>query len=99
MRSDRIIKPLDINENLRAGLRTGLVLLMMTPFIIKGTKEAFHDSIIIAIGLAAHAYLNSIDCQEIANLIAGILTAAIRVMDEPKPRLMLVQSHAQCLFH
>lgn len=55
MAAGSIIEQLNIVEQSRSGFISVFKHTMERPFVLERTKEAFNDSVIIAVTLAAHA--------------------------------------------
>jgi len=68
-----IIKAFNVTEYISSGLRTGLVFLVMNPFVFQSTKETFHNSVVITITSATHTNLNPVSSQDITDLVTGII--------------------------
>src|SRR5659263_31295 len=99
MQPDGIIKPFDVTEYICACLRTGLIFLVMYPFVFQCTPEALNHRIVIAITSSAHADLNLIGSQNIADLMTSVLNTSIGVMEQSITWLTLIQGHSQSSLH
>src|SRR5258706_14138275 len=61
----------------------------------ESAKETFHDGVVVAVGLSAHANGDVVLSQEGLVVMSGILTAAIRMMQQIGLRLALRKCHVQ----
>ena len=77
-----IIENLNVVEHIGSGFRPSLIMPTMNPLSFEKGKETFHHRVIIAIPCPAHAACDPVVPQKILELVAGILTAAIGVMNE-----------------
>lgn len=98
MMPDGIIEPFDVFEDVPAGLCAGCILLVMNPLVFESAKKTFHDGVVVAVAFAAHADQDPVGFQNGLDLVAGILAATIRVVEQLRPGLALIESHAHaCL--
>ncbi len=64
-------------------------------FCSQRSEETLHHGIVIAVAGSTHAGLDTIVLQDLAVFLAGILAAAITVMDQVAVNTPLSQSHFQ----
>lgn len=77
MQSESIVKAFDVLNEIRFGFGQAFVFLMMYPSIFQSAPEVLHHGSILTNGHTAHADLGLTDSQQVANLVAVILTAPI----------------------
>ena len=75
-----IIKPDDIFKYILLGLRFGAVILKVHPCALEGAEEALNRCVVIAIAGLTHADFKVVILQELADLVTGVLAAAVGVM-------------------
>ena len=63
------------------------------PLSFQHAEEALHDRVVIAIAAATHAALNAVRLKLISKVIAGVLAAAVTMMNEIAFRPALIDSH------
>lgn len=68
---------------------------MMNQLAFQGGKETFHRGIVITIAPPAHTSLQVMISQQSLVVVAGILTAPIRVMDQTRRGLAGLNGHLQ----
>jgi len=95
MASQAIVENFNVFKNVSLGLHAGEIMTLMDQLSFQGAKETFHGSIVVAIALAAHTSLNLIFGQPMAIILAGILTAPIRMMQQARRWLPGFQSQTQ----
>ena len=93
MTATTVVKALDVKKNVRFGFGSGLIMAMMSEFRFKGAEETFHSGVIQTVSNAAHTNLTMITVQDGLIYITGVLAAPIRMMQEARWRLTLVQGH------
>ncbi len=81
MPSDGIIKPGDVFEYVSASLRSCFVVLEVNLLAFQGAEKALHNGVVIAVAGATHADINLVVGQDAADLLAGVLAAAIGMME------------------
>src|SRR5262245_26069232 len=95
MASIAVVEDFNVFKDVRLSLQSGEIMTMMEQLSFQGAKETFHRGIVVTIALAAHTSLDVIFGQDLAIIVAGVLTAPIRMMDQAWLRLTGIQSHSQ----
>ena len=83
MAASAIIKPFDVIKDIRSGLPSVFILLPMNLFDLQGAEEALHGGVVVAVPRAAHADLHAIVSQLELVSSAGVLAAAIGMVQQP----------------
>ena len=92
-----IIKDFHVVQEVRRGFRTGPIPPSMDAFPFERGKETFGHRIIVTIPSSTHAAGDPVGLQKRLEFMAGILTAAIGVMNETRGRCALSQCHGESL--
>src|SRR6478735_8255099 len=74
-----------MDANRSRGIAVG-VFALMDGFGFQGAEDALHRCIVPAVWLAAHRWSDDGGLQDLAIIAGSVLTAAIRVMDQARPR-------------
>src|SRR3954452_16508224 len=77
------------------GIAVG-VFALMDEFGFQGAGDALDRRIAPAVWLAAHRWGDGGGPQDVAIIAGSVLTAAIRVMDQARPRTAPLDGHGQC---
>ena len=88
-----VVEQLDVFEQLVAGLSSGTPPAGIDQFDFEGGEKAFRHRVVPAIAFTAHAALDAVYRQQLLILVAGVLAAAIRVMQQTLRRLTVLQCH------
>ena len=84
-----------MDANRSRGIAVG-VFALMAGFGFQGAEDALHRCVVPAVWLAAHRWGDGGGLQDVAIIAGGIVTAAIRVMDQARPRTAPLDGHGQC---
>jgi hypothetical protein len=95
MLSLSVVRYFNVVEYVLLGFQAGLVISLVHPFPFKGSKEAFHNGVIITIALSAHRAVPTSICKQMLIRVASVLVTPVRVVEQPFTRLSLHQSHLQ----
>ena len=90
-----IIEDLNVFKYIQSGFISGGVGLVEYQFGFEGTKEAFRQSIVIAIAFAAHTTKHFVFGQQGLIVVAGILTATVGMMEQSWQGLSGGNGHLQ----
>src|SRR5881392_241430 len=71
------------------------VFALVDKFGFQGAEEALHRRVIPAVCLAAHRWGDGGGLQDLAVIAGGVLTAAIRMMDQARPRAASLECHGE----
>ena len=88
-----VVEQFDVFEQLVAGLSSGTPPAGIDQFDFEGGEKAFRHRVVPAIAFTAHAALDAVYRQQLLILVAGVLAAAIRVMQQTLRRLTVLQCH------
>ena len=95
MHPGSIVKRLDVLENRLPRLVPGRIVAVMNQFGLEGSEKTFHDGVVPAVALAAHALDDSLAGQQPAEVVAGVLTAAIRMKNQAAIGPSVLDRHLQ----
>lgn len=95
MTSLTIVPGLDVPEDGAARVIPGVPVSLDDQFQFQRGKEAFRDRVVPAVALVAHAGDDPVLGEQRAIVIAGVLDAAIRVMQQTRARTPSAQCHAE----
>ena len=70
---------------------------MVHPFGFEQTKEAFRNSVVITVSLAAHTASNAMLGKDFLIIAGSVLTAPIRVVNQALCRSSTAKRHLQCI--
>src|SRR3569623_1559204 len=87
------MKPLDVIEDIRAGLGTSQVLTPVHTLALEHAEEAFCGCIVGAAADCTHAANEMVAIEKTLILVTGELTAAVGMQDHRCARLALPQGH------
>ena len=82
MNADGIVEGFDVFEHAEAGVLEIGELLLVGPFVFEGPEEAFGDGVVVAASGAAHGAVDAQGAQRLLIGVAGVLAAAIAVVQE-----------------
>ena len=82
MATVRVVEAFDITEHVRLGLCPRSVDLLAHPLGLEGREEAFHSGVIPDVAGPAHRTGDPVVGHEPLELLAGILAALVRVMQQ-----------------
>jgi hypothetical protein len=89
----------DVSEQGVAGLAAGVKLELPELFDLEGCEEEFGRRVVPAIAFATHAANDARGLQRLTVVAAGILAAAVGVMEEPRCRSSRTDVPAQRADH
>ena len=82
MKTLSIVVDFDEFKQLATSLSTGLEAGVLNKLGFERAEEAFHRGIVEAVSLSAHANLNPMRREQCPIIMAGILTAPVRVVQQ-----------------
>src|SRR5438270_6043858 len=88
-----VVEQLDVFEQLVACLSSGTPPARIDQFDFEGGEKAFRHRVVPAVAFTAHAAVDAVYRQQLLILVAGVLAAAIRVMQQTLRRLTVSQGH------
>src|SRR5580704_12350462 len=88
-----VVEQFDVLEHLAAGLSSGTPLALIDQFHFERGEKAFCHRVVPAVAFTAHAALDAVYRQQLLIVVAGVLAAAIRVMQQTQRRLTVLQCH------
>ena len=95
MPATTVVEGFDVFEDRSTGLPATDVVVSVDELRLEGREEALRDGVIPAIALAAHAADDSAFAEPAPVVLARVLDAAVRVMDEANLGAPGPQGHAQ----
>ena len=99
MTAPLVIKHLDVIEEIGPRFITGVVNPSLDPFSFQKLKKAFDHGIVMAITPPAHATFQTMILKEDAPVMAGVLTALVRMDHHFSFRLASPDCHQQGIEH
>ena len=75
-----VVEALDVLEHILLGFVACQVPGTVHALSFQQTEEALNDRIVVAVAASTHAALDAVLVELIAEVIAGVLGAAVRVM-------------------
>src|SRR5215469_5687355 len=90
-----VVEEFDIFEHLVAGVSSSTPPGLINQFDFERGEKTFRHRVIPAITFTAHAALYAVYRQQLLILAAGVLAAAIRVMQQTLRRMAVLQCHLQ----
>src|SRR5216683_2348356 len=94
-----VVEQFDVLEQLAAGLSSGTPLALIDQFDFECGEKTFRHRVVPAIAFTAHAALDAVYRQQLLILVAGVLAAAIRVVQQTLRRLAVLQCHLEGVEH
>lgn len=82
MQTMAVIKHLDVLDHITSRIAPGTINDLSGPFGFQAVKETLRNGIIPAIALSTHTADHAIGAQKLPVITAGILAAAVRVMNQ-----------------
>jgi len=97
MKTIAVIKHFDVLDHITSRIVLSTINYIGSPFGFQTVKETLRNSIIPAIALSTHAADHAIDTQELPVITAGILAAAVRVVNQSLSRFPSPISHRKSI--
>src|SRR4030067_2588076 len=94
-----VIEAFDVNEDVGLSVNPGIVILKVDLLTFQGAEETLHRGVVITVPGATHADLHPVSRQQIPVRLTGILTAAIRMMQQTCGRSGGLHSHLISLLY
>lgn len=94
MESPAVVEHFDIIDHVLFGFLPCGITTMLGLIALEASKEALGDGIVPAVAFAAHAADHAVFRQQCLIVLAGILTASIRMVDQSSVRLSDQEGHA-----
>ena len=96
MQPRTVVEAHDVRSDISFCFRLIGIVSLPDPFHLEIQEKAFGDGIVPAIALTTHAAYEAMLSQQGLVLVAGILTAAAGMSDQPWCWLTLLYRHTQC---
>src|SRR5215469_18824860 len=93
------VEQFDIFEHLVAGVSSSTPPALIDQFDFERGEKTFRHRVVPAIAFTAHAALYAVYRQQLLICVAGVLAAAIRVMQQTLRRMAVLQGHLQGVQH
>ena len=91
----RVVEKLDVVENVRACVVSGLVDLSLDALGLQQREEALGHGVVVTVASSTHAGFQVVVVEKLAPIAAGVLDALIRVNQHPLLRLATPDGHQQ----
>ena len=92
-----IVEHLDVFEDLLLGFVSGGIVPMVHELPLERSKETFDARVVQAVAFAAHTGNKAIFSESVLVACRGILTAAVRMVQEPYPGSSVHHGHQEGL--
>ena len=92
-----IVKTLDVFEHIRSGFFSISVAHAINTFSFEYAKEALNNRVVVAVASSTHAALDTLFIKQLTIVIARVLTASIRMMDERTLWPSSIDRHGECI--
>src|SRR5215510_8757065 len=92
-----VVESFDVLEHRATGLDPGLPPAGVNQFDFERSEETLRHRVVPAVAAAAHAAPDPVQRQQLLVVVAGVLAATIRMMQQPWCRLALSERGPQCL--
>src|SRR3954467_15386712 len=99
MTAGSVVEHFDVVEDIGPGEIPGFVNPSADAFFFQAAEERLRDGIVPAIAPPAHARFQVMIQAKAPEVIATVLTALVRVYDDPPVRSPAPHSHEQCVQH
>lgn len=90
-----IVEAFQVEEDVGHRFLASAVKGMVDQLRLQRTKEALHRRVVVAVATTAHAGRDGMGGQQRLERSAGVLTAAVAMLNQGADRLALVQGRAQ----
>src|SRR3990172_3630791 len=94
-----VVEAFDVSEDVGLGFNPGMVILKVDLLTFQGAEETLHRGVVITITCVTHADLHAVSRQQALVSHTGILTAAIRMMQQTCGRSAVLHGHLISLLH
>src|SRR6185312_3584961 len=95
----RVVEPLDVVEDIRPCFFTCPIDLSSGPLGLQAAKEALHCRVVPNLPGPAHAASNSLLSQETLEVLTGVLTTLIRMVQQLRGTATTPDGHHQRVGH
>jgi len=92
-----VVEDLDVLENRRPSLLVRGEVGLVDPLHLQAAEETLRHVVVPAVALATHAALDASGLQQLLGVLAGVLTAPVRVVQQPVRRLPALERHVECV--
>lgn len=82
MQPHTVIEYRHVVEDVGTGFLGCLIAAPMDPLELQGAEEALDDRVVLAVPFAAHTALDAMCLRQLPTDLAGILHAAVRMVDQ-----------------
>ena len=90
-----VVEHRDVVKQVGPGFGAGSIAHAVDALAFEQAKETLHSGVVVAVPRTAHAALNTMPGKLASEVVARILAATVRVVDERSPRLSCVDRHPQ----
>lgn len=99
MNSHAVIEALDPIHDVQTSLGPSVIAYLVDALDLQGFEEAFHRRVVPGVALPAHRHRDPEVRRQPAVLVAGVLTAPVRVNEQPDTGLALPVGRSQGRAH
>src|SRR4029077_7754770 len=97
MTTTAVVEHFDVFEHISYRFLACAVALPMHSLVLQTVEEALGGRIVPAVTLAAHRAVHAVLTKLGLKRMTGVLTTAVRVMDQPRLRMPSEPRHGQCV--
>ena len=95
MRAQRIVKGLDIGENIRLSSTAGAILAQVDPFTFEAAEKVLRHSVVVGVAFAGHALPDAQGGKPVPKGFRGILDAPVTVENQARAGPFAAYRHVQ----
>src|SRR5262245_25409715 len=87
MATMRVVEAVDVVPDVFRRLVSAPVFPSVNPLLLQGAEEALHRRVVVAVSLTTHAGERTCSYQPALIVVCGVLSSAIRMVNEATTRL------------
>ena len=95
MRAQRIVKGLDIGENIRLSSTAGVIPAQVNQFTFETAEKVFRHSVVVGVAFAGHALPDAQRGKPVPKGFRSILDAPVTVENQARAGPLAAYSHVQ----
>ena len=95
MRAQRIVKGLDIGENIRLSSTAGAILAQVDPFTFEAAEKVLRHSVIVGVAFAGHALPDAQHGKPAPKGFRGILDAPVTLENQARAGPLAAYGHVR----
>ena len=95
MRAQRIVKGLDIGENIRLSSTAGVILAQVDPFTFEAAEKVLRHSVVVGVAFAGHALPDAQRGKPAPKGFRGILDAPVTLENQARAGPLAAYGHVR----